>query len=130
MHADSSNGAANKEAFERFWQVYPRQEGKRGAEREFKKVLELSTAEKIIDAARQYAALRAAAIQGGDPPRFTLGPTRWLADGHWANPTNGMVIEQHGNSVAMPTARPGDDIDAEVDAILATGFRINSGKKD
>jgi len=53
MHADSSNGAANKEAFERFWQVYPRQEGKQRLEfipvSEIDEVLEIALLPKVAD---------------------------------------------------------------------------------
>jgi hypothetical protein len=124
--------AAEAAAFKRFCLVHPRPGEKRATEREFKSAIERASAEQIIEGARRYAAQRAADISAGDEACFTLGAVRWLSEDRWNNDLDRTVIDQYGNSVVAPRTRRRtavDDIDAEVEAILASGFRLSQDLK-
>jgi len=114
---DADNG------FDRFWSAYPKQEGRIGAEREFKRALQGgATADDIIAAATRYASDRERRARG---IRFTKSPMNWLRDGNWGDQGKAGVIDQNGNPVAQREPNSEDDIEAMIESILATGFTIN-----
>jgi hypothetical protein len=65
--------------FESFWRAFPskRKTGKLAAEKAFRSVLKLASAETIIAAAKEYAA---SPVGNGE---YVKGPTPWLTQGCW-----------------------------------------------
>ena len=64
-------------AFDTFWEIYPRKAGKQRARAAWAKALKTATAQEIIDGARAFAS---------DPnrdPQYTPHPTTWLNAGRW-----------------------------------------------
>jgi len=117
------------EAFARLCAVHPRPDGRDDAEREFNKLLRegRTTADQLVEAARRYAAQRAAEIlaregtSSPDSPQYTVGLIKWLRGGHWANQTNGGVtLDQDGNEIVVtraPKASGYDDIPDDWDEL-------------
>ena len=109
--------------FDRFWSAYPKQEGRIGAEREFKRALQGgASADDIIAAAMRYATHRERRARG---IRFTKSPMNWLRDGNWGDKGKASVIDQHGNVIEPREPNSEDEIEAMVENILASGFTIN-----
>jgi hypothetical protein len=71
------------DAFERFWDAYPRKMAREKARQEFMRLVRngLATADELIDGAGRYAAWRRQA-DGGDPC-FTKFAWRWLNEESW-----------------------------------------------
>ena len=90
-----------QEGFAAFWQVYPKQIGRREAEREFKAALEHATAEEIVAGARRYAIDPVRIKQSQEDDRFTKNPNNWLRDGRWADKLTSVTIDEYGNPVAQ-----------------------------
>jgi len=63
------------EAFEKFWGEYPRKEGKPASLRAFQKAIKATTAEELIEAAKNYALLTR-----NTEKRFIRKAYNWLAD--------------------------------------------------
>jgi hypothetical protein len=125
QRSDAVVARKGADAFDRFWQVYPKQVDRLAAEKAFGKALKLVPAEQIIEGAGRYARDPERIGRG---ERYTKHPANWLRDGSWANSNGRVTIDQHGNLVVMPKAPPPDDIDAMVTSILASGFTLNSRK--
>ena len=66
--------------FSEFWDVYPRRVAKAAAMKAYRKALEQTPADEILDGARRYAAERA-----GESDEFTAHPSTWLNQGRWAD---------------------------------------------
>ena len=116
-----------QEGFAAFWQVYPKQVGKREAEREFKAALEHATAEEIIAGARRYAIDPVRVRQSQEDDRFTKNPNNWLRDGRWADKLAGVTIDEYGNPVAQsPPPQNGSD---GLEALLARTLEMYPGNK-
>ncbi len=67
------------DAFDRFWQVYPRHVAMKQARAAFEAALKRATAEVIVEGARRYR---------NDPnrdPAFTAHPTTWLNGDRWGD---------------------------------------------
>jgi hypothetical protein len=65
--------------FEQFWEIYPKKADKALAKRSYEKALKRTTAERILEGARQYR---------DDPRRddaFTKNPSTWLNADAWDN---------------------------------------------
>jgi helix-turn-helix protein len=98
------------ESFLEFWAAFPRKNNREGARRRFVRALADGVdAAVLIEGARRYAAERAAAIAGGDPPKYTLHANSWLRDKLWNDPPpmadgGPPVIDQHGNVVEVAQA--------------------------
>src|SRR5262245_4933473 len=65
-------------SFEDFWSTFPRRVAKIKARTAYDKALKLTTPEKILEAAKKYAAERI-----GKDAAFTKHPTTWLNGGCW-----------------------------------------------
>jgi hypothetical protein len=77
--------------FKDFWSVYPKQVGRRAAEREYKKALqEGATAEEINAGARRYAADPVRIERSRESDRYTKDPNNWLKEGRWADKPAGV----------------------------------------
>lgn len=85
--SETTSEAERASQFERFWRVYPRHKGRDRARQAFDRVVLKRgvPADVLIEAAKRYAAERATAIAGGDPPKYTLHPTTWLNGGNWTD---------------------------------------------
>jgi hypothetical protein len=70
--------SSDLEGFDEFWKIYPRRVGKQAAIRMYKRALKLTTAEKILRAAKSYASERE-----GKEMQFTAHPATWLNAGRW-----------------------------------------------
>ncbi len=99
--ADQETAAAA--GFEAFWLVYPKQVGRRAAEREYMKALQGgATAEEINAGAQRYAADSVRIERSRDGDRYTKDPSNWLKEGRWADkPTGVTTIDECGNTVAV-----------------------------
>ena len=75
-----TKGKESSEAFERFWDLYPRKIGKDAARRAFAAAAKRAPAEDILRGAKRYAAAR-----NGQDPKFTAHATTWLNAGRWAD---------------------------------------------
>jgi hypothetical protein len=97
---------ATAPTFDDFWDVYPKKVAKKGAEREFNRILRTkeATAEQLISGAAQYAA----ACDSKDP-RFVSHPQTWLRNGRWSDQ-------------AVPADRPRVGVDAAAHGINAALF--------
>lgn len=76
-HARKRASDHDTNAFDTFWETYPRKAGKQRAQAAWAKALKTATAQEIIDGARAFAS---------DPnrePQFTPHPTTWLNAGRW-----------------------------------------------
>ncbi len=68
------------ERFEEFWQAFPRKSGKLAAMKMYARALKLTTAERILTAAKKYAQDRI-----GQDANYTKLPGTWLNAGCWAD---------------------------------------------
>lgn len=66
--------------FDLFWVAYPRRVAKQAAMKMYARALKLTTADKIIAAARAYATERA-----GQDATYTKHPASWLNAGCWGD---------------------------------------------
>ncbi|MFD7791001.1 hypothetical protein [Streptomyces sp. NPDC059759] len=73
----SSSEPTHPDAFDAFWQAYPRRTAKRDAVRAWNKAITDGTSpDQILQATRAYAIER-----HGEPPKFTKHPATWLNKG-------------------------------------------------
>ncbi len=68
------------ERFDEFWAAFPRKRAKLAALKAYAKALKLTTAAKILDSAKRYAADRA-----GQDEVYTKHAATWLNAGCWAD---------------------------------------------
>jgi hypothetical protein len=95
---DTSSKTDLAEPFARFWAAYPRRVAKEAARKAFAAAVDGGAdAETLIAGALRYAAERAS-----QDPKYTKHPSTWLRAGCWTDePPGGVVIDQHGNAVAV-----------------------------
>jgi len=76
----SSRGrtSSTPDRFDEFWSAYPRRVGKQAAIKAWRKAVELTDPDTIIEGARRYAAAR-----DGEDPKYTAHPSTWLNAGRW-----------------------------------------------
>jgi hypothetical protein len=99
-----AHGADVEEAFERFWAIYPRKVEQDDARSVFAKAIAKDAdADIVINGAAAYAAVRAAQISGGDPPKYTLYPATWLKKRKWTDalPPGVPIIDEAGTTVGF-----------------------------
>ena len=100
---ESKNQAAVADGFARFWASYPRKANEVAARAAFDKaVAGGADIERVVTRAAVYALERADAIAGGDLPKWTPYPAKWLKERKFNEPMpDGMIIDQAGNFVAF-----------------------------
>jgi uncharacterized protein YdaU (DUF1376 family) len=84
-------GIAYPEAFEAFWDRYPRKEGKKAAFRAWQVAKKLVEQASLLAGVERYAK----ACQGKDP-RYVAHPTTWLNQGRWDDQPAGPAAPQPG----------------------------------
>jgi hypothetical protein len=107
--APDLKGDARDPAFAEFYNVYPRKVEEDAAHKAWvsKVVGGGVDAASVIARAKLYAVERADAESRGDDPCFTLFPATWLKKRKWTDPPpTGVVIDQHGNVVAIEPPQP------------------------
>jgi hypothetical protein len=117
--SDSGKPSEIEEAFDRFWQAYPKRVAKEAARRAFAKAIERGVSiAALVSGAQAYALLRA-----GQEPKYTKHPATWLNGGCWEDELPGaLVIDPDGNPVAIEQPQPerngftaiGDNLIAEI----------------
>jgi hypothetical protein len=108
--------SAIADGFARFWSAYPRKVNEDDARNAFAAAIAAGAdIEIVISSATTYAIVRAAAIDGGDDPKWTLYPATWLKKRKWKDPPPpGLIIDQGGNPVAVETETEDDDDDDDI----------------
>jgi hypothetical protein len=105
---------ATDAGFDQWWSAYPKKVDRAAARRAYGRVVKsgAATPGELLSGAVRYAAERqqAALTEGAfNAKKFTKGPERWLNAGSWADePASpiGMTIDEYGNAVQSPPARP------------------------
>src|SRR5262249_4359204 len=120
--AGISAEADGDDAFQKFWEAYPRKKAKPRARREWVKAIKAGAdAQVIIAAAKAFAVERA-----NEPAKWTPYACNWLSDHGWQDkPPGAPIIDEQGNVVAYERPeRPqrsgygavGDDLIARYEA--------------
>lgn len=103
---------ANADAFDRFWEVYPRRQNKKPAFARWQTALKKGVdPEEIIEGAERYAEM---VRTKGTEPQFIKNPDAWLNAGKWEDELPGMG-EKNGRSMA--------DVDRDLELAIAERHR-------
>lgn len=107
----------NDEAFDRFWNTYPRKVKKPAAIKSFKAAIKKSDAEQIIRGAKAYADL---CRKNGTEQNYIAHPSSWLNQERWNDEMPG-VQKSTGNPEADKLERQADlseSMGSVIDAVL------------
>jgi hypothetical protein len=90
--AGTDSRGATKNAFDEFWQQYPKKVAKLAAQKAFAQAVKKTASQEILAGVMRYAAER-----DGQDSKFTKHPATWLKSGCW---------EDEPSPPAQPQRRP------------------------